>query len=155
MLNTGFAEELIDWSHRNPEQRLHFFWDKRNAQKTEKPTPMLTLHQLSDTLFLDKMSGCKAYATTGGFESVCEAMYLQKPVLMVPTHIEQECNVMDAIGSGAGVTSSEFDLDLLLDFVPTYKKTQEFRFWVQQAEAFFLLELTQPGYEESNIFATL
>ena len=36
--------------------------------------------------------GCKAYASTAGFESVCEAMYLGKPILMVPAHIEQDCN---------------------------------------------------------------
>lgn len=30
-----------------------------------------------------------------GFESVCEAMYLGKPLLMVPAHIEQDCNISD------------------------------------------------------------
>ena len=54
---------------------------------------MLTI----ETLFLEYMAGCKGYATTAGFESVCEAMYLQKPVLMVPTHIKQECNALDAM----------------------------------------------------------
>lgn len=42
------------------------------------------------------MAGCKAYASTAGFESVCEAMYLGKPILMVPAHIEQDCNAYDA-----------------------------------------------------------
>jgi len=155
MLNSGYAKELTAWSRKNPKQPLHFFWDKKNVQKTENLTPMLTMHQLSDKLFLEKMAGCKAYATTGGFESVCEAMYMQKPVLMVPTHIEQECNVIDAINSGAGVAANEFNLDLLLGFVSQYKRTQEFRFWTQKAESFFLFELTRLEYEESNIFATL
>lgn len=55
------------------------------------------------------MAGCKAFATTAGFESVCEALYLQKPVLMVPVHIEQECNAFDATRAGAGIRSDRFD----------------------------------------------
>ena len=155
MLNSGYAKELAAWSTENPDQPLHFFWDKKNVQKTESLTPALTMHKLSDILFLEKMAGCKAYATTGGFESVCEAMYMQKPVLMVPTHIEQECNVIDAISSGAGVAANEFDLDLLLGFVLQYTRSHEFRSWTKNAESFFLFELTRLEYEESNIFATL
>ena len=101
------------------------------------------------------MSGCKAYATTGGFESVCEAMYMQKPVMMVPTHIEQECNVMDAIRSGAGVTANEFDLDKLLEYIPTYKKTKEFQYWTRTAESLFMYELTRIEYETSTVYATI
>ncbi|MDR3652308.1 MAG: glycosyltransferase family protein [Paludibacter sp.] len=154
MLNSGYAKELSDWSNNHPKQKLHFFWDKKNAKQTESLTSNLTLHQLSDTLFLEYMAGCKAYATTGGFESVCEAMYMQKPVLMIPTHIEQECNVLDAIRSGAGVTANEFDLDVLLDFLPEYNRTTEFKYWSQMAESFFLFELTRLEYEHSNIYAS-
>jgi len=155
LLNSGYAAELTQWSLSRPGQPLHFFWDKKNVNITESLTPGLKMHQLSDTLFLQYMAGCKAYATTGGFESVCEAMYMQKPVLMVPTHIEQECNVMDAIRSDAGVTANEFDLDLLIDFVPSYKKSMDFKYWTRTAEALFLYELTRIEYEGSNIFATM
>jgi uncharacterized protein (TIGR00661 family) len=155
MLNSGYAQELAAWSEQNPGHPLHFFWDKKGVSETVAVTNDLTLHQLSDTLFLDYMAGCKAYATTGGFESVCEAMYLQKPVLMVPTHIEQACNVMDAIRSGAGVTADAFELDLLLNFVPTYTKSMEFRYWARGAEAHFLYELTRMEVEEEGIFAML
>ena len=155
MLNSGYAAELTQWSKRNVGEQIHFFWDKKSANQIEHLTPSLTLHKLSDTLFLDYMAGCKAYATTGGFESVCEAMYLQKPVMMVPTHIEQECNVMDAIRSGAGVTANEFNLDLLLEYVPTYKKTMEFKYWTHTAESLFMYELTRIEFEASNVYATI
>jgi uncharacterized protein (TIGR00661 family) len=151
MLNSGYAKELAIWSENNPNQKLHFFWDKKNGEKMEALTPDLTLHQLSDALFLQFMAYSKAYATTGGFESVCEAMYMQKPVLMVPTHIEQECNVIDALSSGAGVSAGEFDLDLLLDFVPNYKKTMGFKYWTRTAEDYFLLELTSLQRDIPNV----
>lgn len=155
MLNSGYATELTEWSNNNANQQLHFFWDKKNVNDNEKLTPQLTMHKLSDTVFMNYMAGCKAYATTGGFESVCEAMYLQKPVLMVPTHIEQECNVMDAIRSNAGVTANEFDLDLLLEFIPKYNKTLEFKYWIHTAESIFLYELTRLETQSSTILAAL
>ena len=155
MLNSGFATELTVWSKNNTDQHLHFFWDKKEVGQTQKLTPTLTMHRLSDSLFLKFMAGCKAYATTGGFESVCEAMYMQKPVLMVPTHIEQECNVIDAARSGAGVSAGEFDLDRLLGFVPAYTKSMEFNYWTRTAEAMFLFELTRIDCQPSNIYATM
>ena len=155
MLNSGFATELTVWSKNNTDQHLHFFWDKKEVEQTQKLTPTLTMHRLSDSLFLKFMAGCKAYATTGGFESVCEAMYMQKPVLMVPTHIEQECNVIDAARSGAGVSAGEFDLDRLLGFVPAYTKSMEFNYWTRTAEAMFLFELTRIDCQPSNIYATM
>ena len=155
MLNSGFASELTAWSEAHPDQPLRFFWDKKHVKPTEILTPMLTMHTLSDTLFLQAMAGCKAYATTGGFESVCEAMYMQKAVLMVPAHIEQECNVIDAVRSGIGVSAGEFDLDLLLAFVPTYRKSMEFRYWIRTAEVRFMDELTRVDCQPSTAYATL
>ena len=152
LLNNGYIDELIDWSLENPEQKLHFFWDNKSEEE-EIHIPNLTMHKLSDTLFLKYMAGCKAYATTGGFESVCEAMYLQKPVLMVPTHIEQECNVMDAQRSNAGVSADEFDLDKLLGFVPTYNKTLEFKYWIHTAENQFINELTHIQHQPTTVLA--
>jgi uncharacterized protein (TIGR00661 family) len=155
LLNSGFARELKTWSENNPDKSMHFFWDKKNVQETTGLTPSLTMHTLSDSEFLRYMAESKAYATTAGFESVCEAMYMQKPVLMVPTHIEQECNVIDAMRSDAGVSDAEFNLDLLIDYIPRYTKTLEFKYWAHTAESFFLYELTRIETQSTNIFAAI
>lgn len=155
LLNSGFARELTSWSNSNPDKTMHFFWDKKDVAETTRLTPSLTMHTLCDIEFLDYMAGSKAYATTGGFESVCEAMYMQKPVLMVPTHIEQECNVIDAMRSEVGVSDTDFNLDLLINFIPKYNKTLEFKFWAHTAESFFLYELTRIETQSTNIFAAV
>ena len=80
------------------------------------------------------MAGCKAYATTAGFESVCEAMYLGKPLLMVPAHIEQDCNAHDAARCGAGIVADDFDLERLLAYAEHYQLNTTFRYWVRSAE---------------------
>jgi Glycosyl transferases, related to UDP-glucuronosyltransferase len=152
LLNTAFADELQMWSDSNLSQPLHFFWDNKNAPAVEMLTPLLAMHQLNDQLFLQYMAGCKAYATTGGFESVCEAMYMKKPVLMVPTHIEQECNVIDAMKSGAGVGAYRFDIDILLEFLPDYRQSNEFRNWAHKAEQVILNELTNIEYHLTPVF---
>lgn len=155
VLNSGYASELKLWSENNPDKTLHFFWDKKNVAETTNLTPSLTMHTLSDSKFLNFMAASKAYATTGGFESVCEAMYMQKPVLMVPTHIEQECNVIDAMRSEVGVSDTDFKLDLLIDYIPHYNKTLEFKFWAHTAESFFIYELTRIETQSTNIFAAV
>lgn len=140
LLNSGFSEEVKDWHAAHPDVPMHFFWDKKEAAETTRIDDTLSFHRLSDTRFVNYMAGAKAYATTAGFESVCEAMYLEKPVLMVPTHIEQACNAHDAILSGAGTAAPRFDLDALLHLSDNHQPNPMFRHWVQQADWLILRE---------------
>lgn len=144
--NNGFATEIIAWQKLHPEIEIDCFWDKKDAETVWSPQPNLTFHRLDDVKFLNKMASCKAYTSTAGFESICEAMYLGKPVMMVPihNHIEQECNAIDGVKSGAGISSTFFDLDRFVDYIPKHKNAENFAFreWVHSAEEVFLKELT-------------
>lgn len=143
LLNSGFSEEIRSWHALHPEVNMRFFWDKKDADPVVKVDDRLSFHRLDDTLFLRYMSGARAYATTAGFESVCEAMFLNKPVLMVPTHIEQACNAHDAALSGAGVVSDRFDLDALLSISMNHTENPVFRHWVKQADWLILREFRE------------
>lgn len=110
MVNSGFSEYVLKWHKANPATPLRFFWDRWDEPEVKKIDDTLSFYQLDDTEFLKQMAGCKAYASTAGFESVCEAMYLGKPLMMVPAHIEQECNAYDAMQSGAGISDDSFNL---------------------------------------------
>lgn len=134
MVNSGFGENILHWHSAHPEIPLHFFWDKQDEAEVCRVDDTLSFHQLDDVKFLRYMAGCKAYATTASFESVCEAMYLGKPLLMVPAHIEQDCNAYDAFRSGAGVISEEFDLERLLDFSEHFHPNMAFRYWVRSCD---------------------
>ena len=134
MLNSGFADEVQQWHAQHPEVEMHFFWDKPDMPETYELQPGLTMHTINDTKFLQSMAGCGGYATTSGFESVCEALYLGKPALLVPVHIEQECNGFDAMKVGAGVVSHHFDIDRLVDIMHDYKPNADFRTWCDEAE---------------------
>ena len=141
LLNATYANDIIAYQQLHPEIRMHFFWDKKDVPEETVVNDRLSFHQLNDKLFIQYMAGCKAYATTAGFESVCEAMYLGKPVLMVPTHIEQSCNACEAALAGAGIASDHFDLDALIDSIPVYQGNENFHSWVQQSNDIWLKEL--------------
>lgn len=141
MVNSGFSECIMRWHKEHPETPLRFFWDRWEETPVKKIDETLSFYQLDDVEFLRQMSGCKAYASTAGFESVCEAMYLGKPLMMVPAHIEQECNAYDAMKSSAGIVDDDFDLAKLLKFAETYKPDTKFREWVNSAEYMIVNEL--------------
>ena len=143
MLNAGFAEDIMKWHGEHPEVELRFFWDKWDEPKIKKIDDTLSFYLLDDKEFLKQMAGCGAYASTAGFESVCEAMYFGKPILMVPSHIEQKCNAYDAMASGAGISADFFDLSALMDFTGRFKADEAFPEWARSARKMILRELVE------------
>lgn len=142
MLNTGYFDEVSDWHEKHPEVPLRFFWDKKGAEEKTIIDSNFILQTLNDDFFLKSMAGSKAYATTSGFESICEALYYRKPTLMIPVHFEQEFNAFDAALSGAGVTAKSFNLSTLIEFIPKYTPDEGFCDWVHKAEDMFIKEIT-------------
>jgi len=141
LLNSGYADEIIRWHEHHPEHAIHCFWDNRHAEAVYRYDRTLTFHRLDDEKFLALMARCRGLVTTAGFESVSEAMYLGKPVLTVPVegHFEQYCNSLDAEAAGAGPASRRFDIDRLVDFIPSYRNpAPAFQRWVHQAGARFV-----------------
>jgi uncharacterized protein (TIGR00661 family) len=139
LVNRGYFEEVLAWHHKNPKMEIHCFTDKPEGLKEDYlfDQKKLQVHAINDQLFLEMMSKSRALASSAGFESVCEAMYLGKPVLMVPIqgHYEQFCNSRDAYKAGAGIFSDHFDLAKLDSFSLDYKENNNwFRNWVSGAK---------------------
>ena len=146
LLNHGYATDIDQFHEQYPEEVIHCFWDKSDAPDELKIDETLTYHRLDGEKFLKFLASCKGYITTAGFESVCEAMYLEKPVMMVPVegHYEQACNALDATKAGAGMWEKSFDLKKFLDYLPTHEgNSEELREWVDRAEAIYMVKLTQ------------
>ncbi len=144
MLNPGYAGQIIRWHERHPEVEAHFFWDRRDAPDDLQVRLRLHFHRIDDEKFLRLMGSCRGYAGTAGFESVCEALYLRKPALVVPTagHFDQRCNALDAFRAGAGVAADSFDLDRLMALIAVYDGDNHgFGAWADQAEPMFLRHL--------------
>ena len=142
MLNAGFADEVRKWHREHMDVKLHFFWDNKEHGDVYKEDETLTFYYLNDKEFLRQMAGCKAYASTAGFESICEAMYLGKPLMMVPSHIEQKCNAYDATRFHAAVSAEQFNLSVLENFAKTdFQPDEAFPDWANSAESMIINEL--------------
>jgi uncharacterized protein (TIGR00661 family) len=116
MLNPGYCEEIKEWSAKNPEQKIEAFWDKKDEPNIKSFGPNLNFHPIGGQVFLDLLQNCTTYISTGGFDSISEAAYLQKNILMVPVknQYEQLCNAHDALRAGLAIFDSFFNIDAAL-----------------------------------------
>lgn len=144
MTQHSLADELIKWHAKNPKVIIHCFWDKPQNKEVYKYSRNLHFHRINGQKFLEMMQNCKGLVTTAGFESVCEAMYLGKPTMMIPVpkHYEQACNAIDAKRAGAGISGAKFDLTAFLSYIPQHKDTStDFQTWHSRSSFIFLREV--------------
>ena len=134
LLNHGYAEQIISWSAKNPQTKLHCFYDKPDAPAEFQHSPSLTFHRLDGEKFLTMMAGCRHVVCTAGFESVSEAAWLGKPLFLVPVenHVEQQVNALDAQQFGIAIAEKNFNLDRLAE-LPDHLPVEKFRRWVDRA----------------------
>ena len=140
MVNPGYSEEILSFATLHPEVKIRAFWDKKGAQEVEHPLPNVSFHKVNDQGFLEAMAACKGLLCTAGFESVCEAMYLGKPVMMVPVagQYEQACNALDGESSGAGKKAEFFDFELLTTVpLPEKIQTAAYQAWAESWPSVF------------------
>ncbi len=133
--------EIVAWHNKHPQTKIRCFITKIPQVENH---PNLVFHTLDATLFLSYMRQCLGVVTTAGFETVCEAMYFQKPVLMVPikNHYEQRCNALDAVRAKAGITQSNFNLSRFLNYIENeYVPNTSFYNWANAAEEMILEEI--------------
>lgn len=140
MVNCGYSEEVISFAKANPNLNIKAYWDKKGAGETEKPLPNLSFHQIHDKHFLQDMAVCKGLVCTAGFESICEAMYLGKPVMVIPVagQYEQACNALDMEGAGAGIKSDNFDFGHFDQTLSKLKPVEkQFKEWIETWDVVF------------------
>lgn len=146
LVNAGYRDDIEKWHRQHPEIVLHVFTDMNSGKQMIEVHPNLFFHQLSDTLFLEKMANCSGLISSAGFESICEAFWLGKPVFMVPVegHFEQLCNAHDAFRAGVGIFDTKFVIDKFLDWLPSYQsKSESFREWEAEASRIILFHIRE------------
>jgi uncharacterized protein (TIGR00661 family) len=150
LLNHGYAEQIIQWSGKNPGTKLHCFYDKPGAAAEVQHSPSLSFHRLDGEKFLRMMAECRHVVSTAGFESVCEAAWLGKPLFLVPVenHIEQQLNALDAQQFGIAIAGNSFNLDRLKD-LPDRLPTEKFHAWTSSASKKLFAAIERAMQEKS------
>lgn len=141
-LNPGYGDLLAAWQRRNPGVRVHCYLDGGAEALSVTPGPAFHAHALDQDAFLNRLAGCRAYVGSAGFESLCEAHWLGKPVLAVPTagQLEQRLNAWDAERCGVARAGTYDDLDgwWAAPAAPSPDAVSTFRAWVARAPEVFV-----------------
>lgn len=143
LLNSGLKHQIIEWHKQNPHISLQCFADHEQPADEWIYDDTLCFHRLNDKKFIQLMAEARGVVTTAGFETICEAMYMGKPVLMVPVqnHFEQYCNARDAYKAGAGVFSDTFKIDILLSYISKYQSNKDIAVWIKENNSSILDEI--------------
>jgi len=157
MVNSGYGKEVVSFATANPRLQIRAYWDKKDAAEIENPLPNLSFHQVHDTNFLRDMAACKGLVSTAGFESICEAMYLGKPVMVIPVQgqYEQACNALDTVNSGAGIASEDFDFSKLEKLIKVgFQPRKSIQDWVDTWPETFQQMLKETKITEPEVYLT-
>lgn len=141
--HSGYVNEIIHWHHTHPNEIVHCFID------FEKYTPAITspnffFHPLSNKKFLQKLGNCKGIICNSGFETMCESMYLDKPILVIPieNHFGQFCNSIVSFPQQILVYKEFKDFDRFVAAISTSTVQENgFNTWADRAEDTLLREL--------------
>lgn len=153
-LNAGYGAELARWQARHPEVEVHCFVEGGAGAFTGPTGSSFHAHDLDDVAFLARLARCRAYVGSAGFESVCEAHYLGKPVLAIPTggQFEQTLNAWDAQRTGVARAGTYADLD---DFwigatPPSLTAVSDFQGWVARAPEILVAAVERTAHTSAS-----
>jgi hypothetical protein len=137
VLNAGYGGELAAWQARHPDVDVHCYLEGGASAAPFDYGEGFQVHGLDADAFLDHLAGCRAYVGSAGFESLCEAHWLGKPILAVPTdgQFEQTLNAWDAerCGIARGGTYADLDEFWQNPGPPPRDQVEQFRRWVARA----------------------
>jgi uncharacterized protein (TIGR00661 family) len=153
VLNQGYADDILRWHAMFPDVEVHCFCEKPKVEPVWQYDSTLFFHKLDGTKFLRMMAESRGVACTAGFESLNEAAWLGKPLLVVPVenHVEQYLNALEAQRAGLAIAATRFDLTPLL----RQKQTtclDGYRNWLRQAGPAMLSVLEQAAYKPARAF---
>lgn len=151
VVNKGYGEDIMAWQKQHSNIIIHCFWDNSKEPDGWSPQPNIYFHHINDSHFLEKMAACSGYISTAGFESICEAAFLNKPIMMVPVagQYEQACNAKDALRAKIGITASGFEVDQLLQHMSSFVTSHSIKQWVLRGEYEFPKVITQKLSQEN------
>jgi len=136
-LNPGYGMQLARWQQGTDNAVVHCYVEGGSSSLDGETGDDFHVHDLDADAFLRHLAGCRAFVGSAGFEALCEAHYLGKPVLAVPTdgQFEQTLNAWDAERAGVARAGGYDQLD---DFwhkaePPGQPEVEVFRRWVRSA----------------------
>lgn len=100
---------LVEFAKRNPKVEIRAY--VTGLRKTDAPANIV-LPGLDSSNFLNDFASCRLFIANAGFESLAEAIYLRKPVVVAPIRgqWEQQINAGLVEEFGIGLAAPDFSL---------------------------------------------
>jgi len=136
-LQSGFLEIIAKLAKQNPDKKFSFFL---HHYTTGNDLPSnLFVFQISGEEFRESLVSSSLVICTAGFETPCEAIYLNKPLIVVPSlgHFEQFCNSLDVVRIGAATVLGKLN-STELPLLKNNPANAPFINWANQAEEIIL-----------------
>jgi len=154
LLNSGYCVDVLEWHRRSPQLRIKCFCDQPPESLQIPANGAVGFYPLQGDGFCRALAACRFLVATAGFETLCEAAYLQKPILVLPVgnHFDQEINAWDlAVNArfGTAVTISAV-VDTLNHLPAPQEAKADFQEWVLQSRRLLLQQL-QPLAQGNRI----
>ncbi len=110
LVNEEMLRDLFCEARKFPLMKIECF--SRLTKDYKNIPENIELNELDAKLFQEKMKVCSGVICSGGFETSSEAIYQNKPLLMIPcrNHYEQYANSYDAEQAGFAKYSVHIDL---------------------------------------------
>lgn len=154
MVNSGYAAEVMHYARKHPEINIRVYWDRKDVNEIQKALDNLTFCPIHEAHFLRDMAACQGFISTAGFESICEARYLGKPIMVIPVagQYEQLCNALEIERLGIGTMHQEFDFGKLVDSPQVKQEDQQtFQTWVERWDQLVPELFQQAGTEREPL----
>lgn len=140
-LQPGFIGSIVKLAVKFPQMEYRVFLHEFN---NDISLPLnVTVSLISGDKFRESMRNCGLVICTAGFETLAEAIYLNKPLIIVPSkgHFEQYCNAIDAQRvNGANVEES-----FIINDLPSFTGNPahvHFMQWIRMSEEILLKHIT-------------
>jgi len=140
LLNHEYLNEIVELAERHPKLYFTCFCDHKHSETEYEERENLKISKLDGHKFIERMRNSKYVVTTSGFETVSEAIYMQKRVVAIPVqnHYEQICNGNDLQRSGLGAMQADYDFHLdEMDFPSPEHLSSSTRSWFDQKDDVF------------------
>ncbi|MCB8994024.1 MAG: hypothetical protein H6538_00275 [Bacteroidales bacterium] len=137
LLHHGFIKNIENLALRYPEITFRIFTRKGKEYPIHHKN--IEIETVSQEGFVSSIAGCSAVICTSGFETLAEAIYLNKELYLLPSksHFEQHCNALDAERIGAATVLRDSG-NFVFDAGKGNSAHGKFLKWIGESEAIFM-----------------
>lgn len=138
----GFLDTISEMAGQIPGREFRVFM--REVEFREGLPGNVRIFPVSGDEFLESIRTCGTVICTAGFETLAEAVYLDKHLMVVPSgsHYEQYCNALDAKRAGVAETLDSF----IFSELPIFHQNpahDRFMKWIRDSGEIILKHLTE------------